>query len=150
MDLLAITILWGFLYLIIGILLFLANIAIFEWWTPFNVKHALLSVQNKAIARIVRGNIIGQWIMIGSVIFFTGYSIDHAFLTPEVFFPSVWMTIFFGMTGMFAQNFLLWIVIKLRWVEKELIIDQNEALGMVLEALIIAFSIIVSIAFYSY
>lgn len=150
MDLLTITILWGFLYLIVGILLFLANIAVFEWWTPFNVKNALLRVQNKAIARIVRGNINWQWIMIGSVIFFTGYTIDHTFLKPEIFLPSIWMTIFFGIVGMFAQNFLLWMVIKLKWVEKELIIDQNEALGMVLEALIIAFSIIVSIAFYSY
>lgn len=150
MDLLAITILWGFAYLIIGVFLFLLNIIIFEWWTPFNVKHALLNVQNKAIARIVRGNILGQGIMISSVIFFTGYTPDHAFLNPGVFFPSIGMTILFGIAGMFAQNFLLWTITKLRWIEKELVVDQNEALGMVLESLIIAFSLIVSIAFYSY
>ncbi len=145
-----ITLLWWCLYLIVGTFLFMANIVVFEWWTPFNVRHALLQVQNKAIGRIVWGNILWQGIMIGSVIFFTGYTPDHDFLRPEVFIPSIGMTLFFGIAGMFAQNFLLWCVMKIRWIEKELLIDQNEALGMVIGSFIIAFSIIVSIAFYSY
>ncbi|MBP9812574.1 DUF350 domain-containing protein [Candidatus Gracilibacteria bacterium] len=150
MDSLIITLLGGFLYLIVGVLLFIMNLALFEWWTPFDSKQALFRVQNKAIAEIIKGNLIGQGIIIGAVIFFTGYTPDHEFLQPAVFLPSVGLTIFFGMMGMFAQNFLLWCVMQIKPIEKELIVDKNEAVGTVLGALIIAFSIILSIAFYSY
>lgn len=150
MDSLIITLLGWFLYLIVGVLLFIMNLALFEWWTPFDSKQALFRVQNKAIAEIIKGNLIGQGIIIGAVIFFTGYTPDHEFLKPAVFLPSVGLTVFFGIMGMFAQNFLLWCVMQIKPIEKELIVDKNEAVGTVLGALIIAFSIILSIAFYSY
>lgn len=35
-------------------------------------------------------------------------------------------------------------------VEKEILIDQNESLGMIIEAFLIAMSLIIAIAFYSY
>jgi uncharacterized membrane protein YjfL (UPF0719 family) len=150
MDILLITILGGFLYLVVGILLFIANVIVFEWWTPFNVKNALFRVQNKSIAHIVAWSVIGQGIMIGAVIYFTGYTPDHEFLKPAVFIPSIGMTIFFGIIGMLAQNFLLWILMKISDIEKELVVDRNEALGIVIGAFLIAFSMIVSVAFYSY
>lgn len=35
-------------------------------------------------------------------------------------------------------------------IEKEILIDQNEALGSIIEAFLIALSLLISVAFYSY
>lgn len=88
--------------------------------------------------------------MISSLIFFTGYTPDHEFLKIGVFLPSILMTIGFGLIGMLVLQGCLSLTMKLFSIEKEIIIDQNESLGMVIEAFLIATSLLVSVAFYSY
>jgi len=39
---------------------------------------------------------------------------------------------------------------KIFSIEKEIIVDHNESLGMIIEAALIATSLLVSVAFYSY
>lgn len=41
-------------------------------------------------------------------------------------------------------------MLKIRNIEKEILIDQNESLAFAIEAFLIAISLIISIAFYSY
>lgn len=138
------------LYLAIGILLFVLNMMLFEYWTPFDVKNGIFKIQNKALWLIIRGQLIAQWIMISALIFFTGYTPDHEFLKVSVFLPSILMTLGFGIIGMIVLQGCLSLIMKIFSIEKEIIIDQNESLGMIIEAFLIATSLLVSVAFYSY
>ena len=138
------------LYLVIGVFLFVLNIMLFEYWTPFDVKNWIFKIQNKALGLIIRGQLIAQWIIISALIFFTGYTPDHEFLKIEVFLPSILMTIGFGIIGILVLQWCLALIMKLFSIEKEIIIDQNESLWMVIEAFLIATSLLVSVAFYSY
>ncbi len=138
------------LYFAIGILLFVLNIMLFEYWTPFDVKNGIFKIQNKALGLIIRGQLIAQWIMISALIFFTGYTPDHEFLKVSVFLPSILMTLGFGIIGMIVLQGCLSLIMRIFSIEKEIIIDQNESLGMIIEAFLIATSLLVSVAFYSY
>ncbi|MBP9779785.1 hypothetical protein KBD33_04160 [Candidatus Gracilibacteria bacterium] len=106
--------------------------------------------QNKALGHVVRGQLLAQGIMISAVIFFTGYTPDHEFLKIGVFLPSILMTLSFGCIGMLVLQASLSFIMKIYSIEKEIIIDQNESLGMIIEAFLIATSLLVSVAFYSY
>lgn len=150
METIILPIIGWILYLVIGILLFVLNIMLFEYWTPFDVKNGIFKVQNKALGHIIRGQLIAQWIIISTLIFFTWYTPDQEFLQVSVFLPSLLMTIGFWLIGMLVLQGCLSIIMKLFSIEKEIIIDQNESLGMIIEAFLIATSLLVSIAFYSY
>lgn len=150
MDTILFSIMGWLLYLAIGILLFVLNIVLFEYWTPFDVKNGIFKAQNKALGLIVRGQLIAQGIMISSLIFFTGYTPDHDFLKIGVFLPSILMTLGFWILGMIVLQGCLSISMKVFSIEKEIIVDQNESLGLIIEAALIATSLLVSVAFYSY
>lgn len=150
METIILSIIWWLLYLVIGILLFVLNIILFEYWTPFDVKNGIFKIQNKALGLIIRWQLIAQWIMISALIFFTGYTPDHEFLKIGVFLPSILMTIGFGLIGMLVLQGCISLMMRLFSIEKEIIIDQNESLGMIIEAFLIATSLLVSVAFYSY
>lgn len=150
MDTLFLSFFWGFLYLIIGILLFILNLFLFEYWTPFNVKNGIIVNQNKALWHIIRGQLLAQGIMISALIFFTGYTPDHEFLKIWVFLPSILMTLSFWCIWMIVLQGCLSLIMKVYSIEKEIIIDQNESLWMIIEAFLIATALLVSIAFYSY
>lgn len=150
METIILSIIGWLLYLVIGILLFVLNIMLFEYWTPFDVKNGIFKIQNKALGLIIRWQLIAQWIMISALIFFTGYTPDHEFLKIGVFLPSILMTIGFGLIGMIVLQVCLSLTMKIFSIEKEIIIDQNESLGMIIEAFLIATSLLVSVAFYSY
>lgn len=150
METIMLSIIGWLLYLAIGILLFVLNMMLFEYWTPFDVKNGIFKIQNKALWLIIRGQLIAQWIMISALIFFTGYTPDHEFLKVSVFLPSILMTLGFGIIGMIVLQGCLSLIMKIFSIEKEIIIDQNESLGMIIEAFLIATSLLVSVAFYSY
>jgi uncharacterized membrane protein YjfL (UPF0719 family) len=150
MDTILLPILGWILYLVIGILLFILNMMLFEYWTPFDVRHGIIRSQNKALGLIIRWQFIAQGVMISALIFFTGYTPDHAFLQMSVFLPSILMTLSFGLIGMIVLQWCLWIIMRLYQIEKEIIVDQNESLGMIIEAFLIATALLVSVAFYSY
>lgn len=150
MDNLLLSVFAGFLYLAVGILLFIASLFIFEYWTPFDVRAGIFKTQNKALWLIVRGQLIAQGIIISSAVFFTGYTPDKWFLTIDVFLPAILTTFGFWLLGMLMLQFCLSMTMKLFSIEKEIIIDHNESLGMIIEAFLIATSLLISIAFYSY
>lgn len=93
-------ILSGCLYLIVGLFLFVLNIVLFEWWTPFDVRDGIIKIQNKALGLVIRGQVIAQGLMISAVIFFTGYTPNHTEVHMSVFLPSILYTILLGIAGM--------------------------------------------------
>jgi uncharacterized membrane protein YjfL (UPF0719 family) len=139
----------GVAYLSVAAMLFMANLWLFERWTPFNVKEAIFDTQNRAIGQIVRGQLIAQGIMIGSLIYFTGSTPEHIF-QMNVFAASLRSTVLFGIFGMASFQFLLWGLTKAIPLEKEIILEQNESLALIIEGFLIALAILVSVAFYSY
>ncbi len=139
----------GVAYLSIATLLFVTNLWLFEKWTPFNVKEAIFDTQNRAIGQIVRGQLIAQGIMIGSLIYFTGSTPEHIF-QMNIFTASIRSTIIFWVIGMISFQFALWALSKFIPLEKEIILEQNESLALIIEGFLIAIAILVSVAFYSY
>lgn len=141
----------GFLYFLLGLILFFVNLAIFEAWTHFNVRQTILESQNKALGHIIRGQLLAQGILISLVIFFTGHTPDGANLGDlTILLKSFGTTILFAFLGMIFLQWSLKIMMTFFGVEKEILIDQNESLGMIIEAFLVAISLIIAIALYSY
>lgn len=91
----------GFLYFLLGLILFFVNLAIFEAWTHFNVRQTILESQNKALGHIIRGQLLAQGILISLVIFFTGHTPDGANLGDlTILLKSFGTTILFAFLGM--------------------------------------------------
>jgi uncharacterized membrane protein YjfL (UPF0719 family) len=142
-------VLFGISYFIIGILLFVLNLYFFEKATPFSVKEEVFGTQNKALGLIVRGQLLGQWIMISTLIYFLGVGYDHNF-SLNIFLGSMLSIVSFGLVGIALFQGSLYIIGKVIPLEKEIIIDNNEALGSIIEGFLIAIALILSVSLYSY
>ena len=125
-------VLFGLSYFVIGILLFILNLYFFEKVTPFSVKDEVFGTQNKALGHIVRGQLLGQGIMIATLIYFLGIAYDHNF-TLNVFMGSMASIVSFGLVGIGLFQSSLYVIGKVIPLEKEIIIDNNEALGSIIE-----------------
>lgn len=137
-------------YFVTGLVLFILNLSVFEMWSRFDVRKEIFQTQNRALGLVVRGQIIAQGILIASLIFFTGHPVDASFLNPNSFTLSLANTIGFWLLGIALMQGTIFGLLKIRNVEKEILIDHNEALAFALEAFLIALSLIVSVALYSY
>lgn len=135
-------------YFIIWLVLFIANLLIFELITPFSVKREVFETQNKAVWKIVRWQIIGQWIMFWSLIYYLWISYDHN-LNLVNFYDSVGSILAFWWLWIVLLQLTLYILSKIIPLQKEIIIDTNESLAWIIEGFLIAISIIISISLYS-
>lgn len=142
-------VLFGVSYFVIGILLFILNLYLFEKVTPFSVKDEVFGTQNKALGHIVRGQLLGQWIMIAILIYFLGASYDHNF-TLDILLGSMLSIVSFWFVGIGLFQGSLYCIGKVVPLEKEIIIDNNEALGSIIEGFLIAIALIISVSLYSY
>ncbi|MDD2516105.1 MAG: DUF350 domain-containing protein [Candidatus Gracilibacteria bacterium] len=140
---------FGCVYFVIGILLFIINIVAFEIVTPYNLKNEIFVSQNKSVGYLIRGQLIGQGIMIGSLIYFLGMTYDHTFTWSKLL-DSTYSIMAFGLFGVFLFQMTLFILSKIMSLNKEIIADNNESLGKIIEGFLIALSIIISISLYSY
>ena len=139
----------GATYLLVGIAIFLLNLAVYEWLTPFDVRREIFHVQNRALGHIVRGQILGQSIMISTIIYFLGVSEGHGF-SVDIYLASLGDVCAFGIVGIFVFQAILLILSHTIPLEKEIIIDRNEALGSIVEALLIAVALLISVSLYTY
>jgi hypothetical protein len=140
---------YGTLYVILWIGLFLLNMYIYERMTPFKVKNEVYNTQNNALWRIVRWQLVGQALMISLLIYFLWLSYDHTLSLMEVVYSFLELWIFW----------ILWILI-LQWallllnkyfdLEREIMEDKNESMGMIVEWFLIALSLIISVSLFSY
>jgi uncharacterized membrane protein YjfL (UPF0719 family) len=142
-------VIFGLSYFIIGILLFILNLYFFEKATPFSVKDEVFGTQNKALSHIVRGQLLGQGIMIATLIYFLWIAYDHNF-TLNIYMGSMISIVSFGLVGIWLFQGSLYIIGKVIPLEKEIIIDNNEALGSIIEWFLIAIALILSVSLYSY
>ncbi len=142
-------VLFGLSYFIIGILLFVLNLYFFEKASPFSVKDEVFGTQNKALGHIVRGQLFGQGIMIATLIYFLGATYDHNF-SLDILLGSIISIVSFGLVGIVLFQGSIYIIGKVIPLEKEIIIDNNEALGSIIEGFLIAIALILSVSLYSY
>lgn len=140
---------FGCVYFVIGILLFIINIVAFEIVTPYNLKNEIFVSQNKSVWYLIRWQLIGQWIMIGSLIYFLWMTYDHTFTWSKLL-DSTYSIMAFGLFGVFLFQMTLFILSKIMSLNKEIIADNNESLWKIIEWFLIALSIIISISLYSY
>ena len=135
-------------YFILWMILFVLNLLVFELITPFSVKNEIFETQNKAVWRIVRWQLIGQWIMFWSLIYFLWLSYNHN-LNMANFSNSAVTILEFGWLGIVVFQTTLYILSKVLPIQKEIIVDTNESLAGIIEWFLIAISIIISVSLYS-
>jgi hypothetical protein len=136
-------------YFLAWALLFIINMSLFEKWTSFSVKLEVFETQNKALWNIIRWQFIWQSIMIWTLIYFLWNSYSWKF-DIEAFTTSMMEIFAFWLFGIFIFQSILYLLAKFTPMEKEILIDNNESLWMIIEWLIIATSIILSLSLYSY
>lgn len=141
--------LFGLSYFVVGILLFVLNLYIFEKVTSFSVKEEVFGTQNKALGHIVHGQLLGQGIMIATLIYFLGATYDHNF-TLDILLGSMVSIVSFGLVGIVLFQGSLFVIGKVVPLEKEIIIDNNETLGLIVEGFLVAIALILSVSLYSY
>lgn len=135
-------------YFVIWLLLFWINLLIFELLTPFSVKNEIFETQNKAVWKVVRWQIIWQWIMIWSLIYYLGISYNHN-LNMSNYYDSLYSIWAFWFVWIVLFQVSLLILSKIMPLQKEIVVDWNEALAWIIEWFLIAISIIISISLYS-
>lgn len=136
-------------YFLVWSLLFIFNIFLFEKLTSFSVKLEVFETQNKALWHIIRWQFLWQAIMIWTLIYFlwTNYTWDFDF---NQFAMSIAEIFAFWIFWIFIFQTILYLLSKFTTLEKEVLIDNNESIWMIIEWLIIATSIILSLSLYSY
>ncbi len=139
----------GCAYLLVAALLFVCNFWIFEKITPFDAKAETLVTQNDALGHILRWQLLSQGIMTSSVIYFLGITMEHG-VSWQKFFDSILSVIAFGIFGILLLQCTLVILSKILPLEKEIIADQNVTLGKIIEWLLIAMGLIISVSLYAY
>ena len=87
--------------------------------------------------------------MISTLVYFLGIGYDHNF-TLDIFFGSLTSILAFGVIGMVLFQLSLYVIGKIIPLEKEIIVDNNEALGSIIEGFLIAVALILSVSLYSY
>jgi len=142
------------MYFVLWIGLFVINFMIFNYLAWYNVKRHIIDEQNKALAKIVKWQVIWQGIMIWSLIYFLWTTIDKvystAWLNIQALLSNINSIFMFGMVWIIVFQLTIYIIWKILPLKKEIIIDQNESLASIIEWLLIAISIILSLSLYAY
>lgn len=148
MELLYVIVFW-LIYFLSGLLLFVFNLFIFQKLTPFDITVEVFEVQNKALSHIIKWQIIGQSIMIWTLIYFLWANYQSGFQLENVI-TSVTDIFLFWIFWIFIFQWLLYLLAKFTPLTKEIIIDNNESLWRIIESLLIWVAIILSVSLYSY
>jgi len=138
------------IFFITGIFLFVLNLFIFDKLTGFDIKVDIFQIQNKALSYIVKWQIIWQAIMIWTLIYFLWTSYEKWQFNINQILSSIWDILIFWLFWIFIFQSLLIILDKIFSITKEIIIDNNESLGQIIEAILIWIAIILSVSLYSY
>lgn len=137
-------------YFLAWVLLFIFNMFLFEKLTSFSVKLEIFDTQNKALWHIIRWQFLWQAIMIWTLIFFLWTNYSSWSFDLNTFSTSIIEIFAFWIFWIFIFQTILYLLAKFTVMEKEILIDNNESLWMIIEWLIIATSIILSLSLYSY
>ena len=113
------------------------------------MRNEIFKTQKKALGYIIRGQLLGQGIMMGMLIYFLGVAYDYVF-SLDKYITSLVDIIVFGLTGIVLFQLSLYIFSKVMPFEKEIITENNESLGIFIEGFLIAMAIIISVSLYSY
>ncbi len=146
--------LFWLVYFIIWIGLFFLNFSIFKKTSGLNVNKEILEDHNNALWSIIKWQLIGQAIMIGSLIYFFGTTLDKVMIDGKFmlnnFLINVTDLVLFWLVGIIMFQLTIFVVGKVISLEKDIMIDQNEAVGKIIEGLLIAISILLSVSIFSY
>lgn len=147
--------LWLWLsYFFVWITLFWLNFHVFKKYSWLEVEKEILQDQNTSLASIIRWQLIGQSIMIGSLIYFFGTTLEkivsNGVIVWEKFAYNILDLAVFGMIGIILFQATIYVVGKFISLEKEILVDQNDAVWKMIEWLLIAMSILLSLSIYSY
>jgi len=147
-------ILFWMLYFIAWLILFWINYIIFKRLSGIDIDYAIIETQNKGLWSIIKWQLIGQSIMIATIIYFVWVSFDKVFIDWVINFEAIGYTFYHIFVFWFYWIILfqttLYILSKKIPLYKEIIVDENESLWKIVEWLLIAMSIIISIAVFSY
>lgn len=147
--------LWFWLiYFFIWIILFWLNFHIFKKYSWLNVEKEILQDNNTSLASIIKWQLIGQSIMIWSLIYFLWTTLDKIVINWSImwerFAYSIFDVIIFGFMWIILFQATIYIIWKYISLEKEILVDQNDAVWKIIEWLLIAMSILLSLSIYSY
>lgn len=145
---------FGLVYFLIGVSLFIVNFFVFRKFSGLEVDKEILEDHNNALASVIRWQLIWQAIMIGTLIYFLGTTLDKVLVDGKIIFNNFLVNvadiIAFWLIGIVVFQLTIYCIWKIVSLEKEILIDQNESLGKIIEWLLIALSIILSLSIYSY
>lgn len=140
---------FGGTYAVLAVLLFAANLAAFEWITPFDVRRETFETQNEAVAHVVRGQLLGQGVMIASLIYFLGISYEHGISLWKLV-ESVAAILSYGLFGVFAYQSGWYVLSRFLPLEREIVAEANVALAKIIESLSVAFGLVLAVSLFSY
>lgn len=135
-------------------ILFFINMYIFQKIIPYTIKQHIWEDQNKALGRIIRWQIIGQALMIASVLYFLGFSMDTLYSKEGVpmfltLLKYSGILLIFWILGIILYQWIVFFLSKILPLQKEILIDQNESIAFFMEGLFIAIALIISISLYA-
>lgn len=137
-------------YVIIWVGLFIINLYIFNKLTPFDLKKDILDTKSKALWYIIRWQIIGQAIMIWVLIYFLWETYTKETLYLNQILKDTMNMIYFWLLWIFLFQLTIHIISKKINLYKEIILEENESLWMIIWWILISISIIISLSLYSY
>lgn len=147
-------VLFWMLYFLVGLLLFWLNYTVFKKLSWIDVDYNIIETQNKWLWSIIKWQLIGQSIMIATIIYFVWISFDKVFIEWVFNYEALAYTFYhifvFWLYGIALFQLTLFVLSKKIPLYKEIIVDENESLWKIVEGLLIAMSIIIAIAVFSY
>lgn len=146
--------LFWLVYFIVWIWLFLLNFLIFKKAFKVEITKEILLDNNKSLSSIIKWQLIWQSIMISSLIYFFWTTLDKIYVNwvflYNNFLYNIIDLISFWLIWIIMFQLTIFIVWKVISLEKDIMIEQNEAVWIIIEWLLIAMSILLSFSIYSY
>lgn len=143
-----------FIYFLLWISLFILNFIAFRKFSGLDVDKEILEDHNEALASIIRWQLIGQAIMISSLIYFLWTNVDSVIVKWQIdisyFIVNIADIAAFWILGIIIFQATINILAKIIPLHKEIMIDQNISIWKIIEWLLIAISLILSFSIYSY
>lgn len=143
-----------FIYFLLWISLFILNFIAFRKFSGLDVDKEILEDHNEALASIIRWQLIGQAIMISSLIYFLWTNVDSVIVKWQIdisyFIVNIADIAAFWILGIIIFQATINILAKIIPLHKEIMIDQNASIWKIIEWLLIAISLILSFSIYSY
>lgn len=142
------------IYFLLWISLFILNFIAFRKFSGLDVDKEILEDHNEALASIIRWQLIGQAIMISSLIYFLWTNVDSVIVKWQIdisyFIVNIADIAAFWILGIIIFQATINILAKIIPLHKEIMIDQNTSIWKIIEWLLIAISLILSFSIYSY